>query len=88
MASPIARLFTDSAGGVILAPGGGNVFVNGQPISVMGDIVQGHGEHAHSAPTILTGSSTVRAGGKGVVRTVDTATCGHDVISSSNVYAG
>jgi len=88
MSSPIARLYTDTAGGPIIAPGGSNVFVNGQQISVEGDIIQGHGEYEHSAPSILTGSSTVRVGGRGVTRMVDTTTCGHDIISSSNVYAG
>ena len=36
----------------------------------------------------MSSPSTVRVGGRGVTRMVDTTTCGHDIISSSNVYAG
>jgi len=88
MASPIARLWRDSAGGPILSPGANNVFANGFPVSLGGDLVQKHGKDEHSAATILTRSNKVFANNAGVCRMNDTATCGHSVISDSNVFAG
>lgn len=88
MSSPIAKLFTDTAGSTILAPGARNVFVNGFPASLMGDIVQGHGQGEHGGPSILIGSNNVFVNNTPVARLNDVATCGHTVITSSNVFAG
>ena len=88
MSMSIARLWIDSAGGPILSPGANNVFVNGFPASLMNDLVQGHGKDEHAGPHILIGSNTVFANGMPVCRMNDPATCGHSVITSSNVFAG
>lgn len=76
--------------GVILGPGAPTVKVDNKTVSVVGDLVAGHGDSPHNAPLIVTGSSTVFANGKPVVReTVDFATCGHPVVSgSSSVIVG
>jgi len=85
----VARVGTDLAGGVIAGAGEPSVKVNGSTISVIGDNVNPHGAGPHAAATITAGSSTVLAGGVGVVRSGDSASCGHTVSSgSSNVNAG
>lgn len=84
----ISRVGVDSAGGTILGPGEPSVFVNGSPISIIGDAVASHGIAPHAAPVMVEGSSTVFAGGIGVVRQGDAASCGHTATGSSNVFAG
>ena len=88
MSSPIAKLYTDTAGSTILSPGATNVFVNNSPVALMGDKAQGHGQGAHAGPSILTGSNNVFVNNKQVARLNDVSTCGHTVITSSNVTAG
>lgn len=87
----ISRVNTDSAGGIIAGPGVPTVRVNGSIISVVGDSVTPHppapGPH-FAGPVMVGKSSTVRAGGKGVVRAGDLASCGHGASGSSNVFAG
>lgn len=80
----VARVGVDSAGGVITGPGESSVLVNGSPISLIGDSVASHGDSPHSSATIVSGSSTVKAGGVGVVRVGDSASCGHTVSGGSS----
>ncbi len=84
----ISRLFTDTAGGVILGQGNSTVYVNGLPASVLGDAVAGHGQNAHSGPTMVVASGSVFCSGLGVCRQGDSASCGHSATGSSNVFAG
>lgn len=84
----ISRIGVDTAGGTIVSPGEPTVFVNGSVISVLGDAVASHGTAPHNAPTMVGSSSTVFAGGIGVVRAGDAASCGHTATGSSNVFAG
>ena len=84
----VARVGVDSAGGVITGPGESTVLVNGSPVSLIGDAVASHGTSPHDSATIVSGSSTVRAGGVGVVRVGDSASCGDTVSGGSgNVNA-
>ena len=76
------------AGGVIIGPGAPTVLVNGSPVSTLGDAVTPHGEPPHAAAKIITSSKTVFAQGKGIVRAGDKASCGHSVVSGSNVFVG
>jgi uncharacterized Zn-binding protein involved in type VI secretion len=65
-------------GGIITGPGIPNILVEGQPISVIGDTVAPHGEAPHTNPTMITGSSTVKAGGRRIcIEQISTATCNH-----------
>lgn len=60
----VTRLFLDSAGGVINNPSSLNlmtVFVNGNPISILGDGIQSHGLSPHSSPTTANPSLDVVA---------------------------
>ncbi len=84
----VSRVGVDSAGGTILGPGVASVIVNGSPVSVIGDSVAGHGDPPHASPTMVAGSGTVIAGGIGVVRAGDAASCGHTASGSSDVIAG
>lgn len=67
-------------GAVILGPGVPAVTVNGIPVSVVGDKVS-------DKHTVSTGSQSVSAGGKAVVRKGDLDSGGHKVDSlvSNNV---
>jgi uncharacterized Zn-binding protein involved in type VI secretion len=88
----VARKGLDNAqGGVITGPSEVTVLVNGAPISVVGDTVTTHGKSPHVEGTaiIVTGSSTVKAGGKDVALAQSSQlTCGHTLApGSSNVKA-
>jgi len=83
----IARVGVDSAGGTILGGGQSTVFCNGSLIAVLGDAVQGHGTGPHSSPVMAQASTNVFAGGKGVCRQGDQASCGHVATGSSNTFA-
>ena len=76
------------AGGVITGPGAPTVLVNGSPVSTLGDTVTPHGDPPHSSATIIKSSTTVFANGRGIVRAGDKASCGHSVVSGTNVFVG
>lgn len=84
----VSRVGIDTAGGTIIGALVPTVLVNGAPIVVIGAAVAGHGLPPHAAPTMATGSATVFAGGIGVCRAGDLATCGDVATGSSNVLAG
>lgn len=84
----VSRVGIDSAGGTILGPGVASVVVNGAPVSVIGDAVAGHGDGPHASPVMVGGSGTVIAGGIGVVRAGDAASCGDVATGSTDVIAG
>lgn len=84
----VGRVGIDSSGGLITGPGVSSVKINGSKISVVGDLVASHGSGPHAAATMLQGSSSVFAGGKGICRQGDSASCGHTLSPGSpNVSA-
>ena len=83
----LARVGTDTAGGVIQGGGQSTVFCNGSLVAVIGDLVAGHGRSPHSNPTMVEGSSSVFAEGIGVCREGDAASCGHTASGSSDTFA-
>ena len=85
----VARVNTDSAGGLITGNLAPTVFVNSSPIAVKGAAVSGHGGGPHGGP-VLDGSSTnVYANGILICREGDLATCGDPISSGSpSVYSG
>ena len=84
----VTRVLQDNAQGTIIGPGASTVITEGQPTSVINDNVSTHGEAPHVSPTMTTGSGTVFAEGKPVVRKGDTASCGHAATGSGTVFAG
>lgn len=88
MSTGCARNYQDVAGSTIIGATVSSVIVNGTPVAVIGDLVNGHGLPPHASPVMATGSSTVFAGGIGVCRVPDVATCGHPTSGSSNVLIG
>ena len=82
------RVSQDAAGGIITNTAQSSVFVNGRVWAVQGAIVASHGTGPHAAATMQGASSTVRAGGSGVCRQGDSATCGHTAGGSGDVAAG
>lgn len=83
-----ATIGKSTAGGPIIGPGAPTVLVNGTPVSVLGDAVTPHGDGPHASPKIVSSSTTVLAQGKGIVRSGDSASCGHSVSAGSNVIVG
>lgn len=83
----VGRVGADSAGGVILS-GNMSVEINGLPVAIIGSKVKGHGDSPHNSPTMTVGSQSVVAGGIGICRTGDSASCGDTLVSGSNVEAG
>ena len=84
----IARASSDSAGGLINIGGNTTVRVNGVPAAVLGCRVAPHQTSVHLSASMVGASSTVRAGGIGVCRIGDRASCGHSANGSGNVSAG
>ena len=84
----IARVGVDAAGGIITGNLVPTVRVNGAPVALQGAGVAPHGTGIHANATMTGHSATVRAGGRGVCRAGDLATCGHGASGSSNVRAG
>ena len=83
-----ATIGKSTAGGPIIGPGAPTVLVNGTPVSVLGDAVTPHGDSVHASAKIVSSSFTVLAQGKGIVRSGDSASCGHFVSAGSNVIVG
>ncbi len=54
------RVKKDTAGGLINGPGNPTVLVNGDPISVVGDTIEPHGDH--ETETTNSEGSTVNVG--------------------------
>ncbi len=84
----VSRVGLDVAGGTIIGVLVPTVRVNGRKVAVKGAAVAGHGPSPHSNPVMVGCSSTVRAGGIGVCRRGDAASCGHTATGSSDVFAG
>ena len=83
----IGRANLDRAGGVVLT-GNQSVLINGLPAVVVGSIVKDHGINRHDRARMEVGFNGVQIGGIDVCRTGDIASCGHQLISTSNVEAG
>jgi uncharacterized Zn-binding protein involved in type VI secretion len=78
----------DNAGGSIIATSL-NVFAHGKKIALIGDTVTPHGKTPHNSAVMVGGSSKVFVNGKGVVRSGDSASCGHVATSSlTDISAG
>lgn len=74
-----AKVGVSLAGGIISGPGCSTVFVEGAPLSLVGDSISPHGITPHDLSIITTGSLLVIAEGLPVVRVGDFASCGHAV---------
>ena len=86
MPKSVGRVKLDTAGGLLTTPLVPNVFVNGMPIAVVGTVIAYHGRSPHDVSKMAIGSGNVYAGGLPVCGSGDLATCGHPLISSSNVF--
>ena len=86
MAKNVGRVGLDIAGGPLLTPLVPTVTVNGAPIAVVGTPITPHGKFPHTGATMAQGSPNVYAGGKPVCGSTDLATCGHPLVSTSNVF--
>ena len=86
MPKNVGRVTVDVAGGVLSAPLAPNVFVNGKPIAVVGTPITPHGKFPHSGAKMASGSPNVFAGGKPICGSTDLASCGHSLVSTSNVF--
>ena len=83
----IGRVGIDRAGGVVIT-GNSSVEINGLPAVVVGSIVQDHGLNRHDRAKMNVGFDGVQVAVLPVCRTGDPASCGHVLISNSNVEAG
>lgn len=93
MPGAVRRGDFNSAGGAVTGPCAPSVRINGRPVSVTNDSVTAHpccgspGCGKHCSAKTGSGSSTVRAEGKGIVYKGLSDSCGHARSSSStNVY--
>jgi len=84
----VTRVGKDNAKGSILGKGASTVFTEGSRTSLLGDKVAPHGKPPHTSPSMVKSSTTVFAQGKGVVRSGDTASCGHAATGSGTVFSG
>lgn len=66
-----------SAGGVITGGGQGLMTVEGSEVAIIGDAVAPHGQGAHAAATMVTGSKIFFINKIAVCRAGDRASCNH-----------
>lgn len=83
----IGRAYSDTAGGKIVT-GSSSVQVNDLPVVRLGSIVQDHGRGKHDSAKMAVGVNSVLVEDLPVCVTGNPATCGHPLISNSNVEAG
>lgn len=86
MPKNVGRVTVDIAGGPLMTPLVPTVTVQGKPIAVVGTPITPHGRAPHAAATMVQGSPNVFAGGKPVCGSTDLASCGHPLVSTSNVF--
>lgn len=84
----VTRVSKNQAQGAILGPGSSTVFTEGSRTSLLGDKVAPHGKPPHTSASMVESSKTVFATGKKVVRSGDSASCGHAANGASTVFAG
>lgn len=89
-ALPVGRCGKDLVGEwpLLTPPAPSRVFVNGRPIAVVGTKVTPHMKGIHQASTMAMGSARVKAGGLPVCAHSHASTCGHLLVSTSNVFIG
>jgi uncharacterized Zn-binding protein involved in type VI secretion len=83
----VCRANIDSAGGVILV-GNPTVFLDGFPISIEGNPVEGHGNGEHNGPVMVQGNPNFIIGGTPVCTVASQASCGHTPSGSSTFFVG
>lgn len=66
-----------AAGGVIRGGRQDFVFIGGNPWSVVGDSVEGHGEPPHNSPVMAEGSGFITINNIKACREENRASCGH-----------
>jgi len=76
----------DYAGGAIL-DGANSVTVNDLPVARIGSNIADHGIFSHDAANMAMGTPDVTAEDLPICVTGHTATCGHQLISNSDVEA-
>jgi uncharacterized Zn-binding protein involved in type VI secretion len=83
----VCRANIDVAGGVIQV-GNPTVFLDGFPIAVEGNPVEGHGDGEHSGPIMVQGTPNFVIGGLPVCTGASQASCGHTPSTSSTLFVG
>lgn len=77
MSAGVAVRGLDAAGGAHRAETAPWYRVEGQPVAVVGDSVDGHGDGVHAAPIMTEGEAWFRVAGLPVCREGNPASCGH-----------
>lgn len=80
--------FASTVGGGTVLTGYPSVLANDLPIVVVGSVIADHGRNEHSSAKMIVGYPSVLAGDIPICRLGDNASCGHPLISGSNVEAG
>lgn len=83
----IGRAYVDSAGGTIIT-GAPSVQINNAPVARQGSLIKDHGRNKHDNAMMLTGFNGVEVENLPVCTMGMKASCGHPLISNSNVEAG
>lgn len=77
----------DHAGGVVLN-GSQSVSANDLPVARFGSTIQDHGNDRHNRATMVTANELVTAEDIPVCCTGNIASCGHPLVSNSDVEVG
>lgn len=80
--------FISNVGGGPVVTGYPSVLVNDLPVVIVGSRVADHGKDEHNRAKMIVGYPSVLAGDIPICRLGDNASCGHPLISGSNVEAG
>jgi uncharacterized Zn-binding protein involved in type VI secretion len=81
--SGVCRVGDSNDGGGTVVDGAGSVFVNGQPVALVGSMLTKHGKGKHAGPKISSGSGSVFAEGRAVALVGSPNDCGHSMVSGS-----
>lgn len=79
----VCRVGDSNDGGGTVTSGAGSVFVNGQPIALVGSPLTKHGKGKHGGPQISSGSGSVFAEGRPVAFVGSANNCGHSMAAGS-----
>lgn len=83
----VGLVYKDTAGGRLLT-GSSSVYVNDLPVVVLGSLVEDHGLDEHDNAKMAVGYFGVQFDNKPICTAGMKATCGHPLISNSNVEVG
>lgn len=87
MGVPIATGISMAGGGQVIATAL-NVFINGIPVALLGDLIMPHGIGLHASSMIVTGTPNVFINGRPIATLISQTTCSDTIITNQYTVFG